>query len=75
MPTFVPVSEEILDDRNGCNTQKNPLELNKIHIQNVPNLQNYLVKWFTDYEFWNHKMGDLLYSYREINTSWIHGTK
>ena len=30
MPTFVPVSEEILDDRNGCNTQKNPLEINKI---------------------------------------------
>ena len=29
MPTFVPVSEEILDDRNGCNTQKNPLEINK----------------------------------------------
>ena len=28
MPTFVPVSEEILDDRNGCNTQKNPLEIN-----------------------------------------------
>ena len=22
MPTFVSVSEEILDDRNGCNTQK-----------------------------------------------------
>ena len=30
MPTFVSVSEEILDDRNGCNTQKNPLEINKI---------------------------------------------
>ena len=29
MPTFVSVSEEILDDRNGCNTQKNPLEINK----------------------------------------------
>jgi hypothetical protein len=26
MPTFVPVSDEILDDRNGCNTQKNPLK-------------------------------------------------
>ena len=28
MPTFVPMSYEILDDRNGCNTQKNPLEIN-----------------------------------------------
>ena len=32
MPTFVPVSEEILNDRNGCNTQKNPLEINKTLI-------------------------------------------
>ena len=22
------MSDEILDDRNGCNTQKNPLEIN-----------------------------------------------
>ena len=25
------MSEEILDDRNGCITQKNPLEINIIH--------------------------------------------
>ena len=35
MPTFVSVSEEILDDRNGCNTQKNPLEINKMNQSNI----------------------------------------
>ena len=33
MPTFVPVSDEILNDRNGCNTQKNPLEINIIVLK------------------------------------------
>ena len=41
MPTFVPVSEEILDDRNGCNTQKNPLEINKI----FSNVMIYNLSW------------------------------
>ena len=43
MPTFVPVSEEILDDRNGCNTQKNPLEINKVFIVQYINERSFYV--------------------------------
>ena len=43
MPTFVSVSEEILDDRNGCNTQKNPLEINKVFIVQYINERSFYV--------------------------------
>ena len=58
MPTFVPVSEEILNDRNGCNTQKNPLEINiMIDIETLNYYSNANLKHL--FENFKHNVLDL----------------